>query len=71
MGAAFKSGAARLAITGGNPSLLSNEDPKSEPRQPRCLEGLSAGTGVDYAARDQLDHCGERHAGMGRGSISR
>ena len=27
MGAAFKSGAARLAITGGNPALLSNEDP--------------------------------------------
>ncbi len=27
MGAAFKSGAARLAITGGNPMLLSNEDP--------------------------------------------
>jgi aminopeptidase len=26
MGAAFKSGAARLAITGGNPALLSNED---------------------------------------------
>jgi len=26
MGAAFKSGAARLAISGGNPSLLSNED---------------------------------------------
>jgi aminopeptidase len=27
MGAAFKSGAARLAITGANPMLLSNEDP--------------------------------------------
>ena len=27
MGAAFKSGAARLAITGANPLLLSNEDP--------------------------------------------
>ena len=26
MGAAFKSGAARLAIAGGNPALLSNED---------------------------------------------
>ena len=26
MGAAFKSGAARLAIAGGNPTLLSNED---------------------------------------------
>jgi aminopeptidase len=28
MAAAFKSGAARLAIAGGNPSLLSNEDPE-------------------------------------------
>jgi aminopeptidase len=27
MGAAFKSGSARLAIAGGNPALLSNEDP--------------------------------------------
>jgi aminopeptidase len=27
MGAAYKSGSARLAITGGNPALLSNEDP--------------------------------------------
>ncbi|HUX43756.1 MAG TPA: aminopeptidase, partial [Terracidiphilus sp.] len=27
MGAAFKGGAARLAIAGANPSLLSNEDP--------------------------------------------
>jgi aminopeptidase len=27
MGAAYKSGAARLAITGANPNLLSNEDP--------------------------------------------
>ena len=27
MGSAFKSGAARLAIAGGNPALLSNEDP--------------------------------------------
>src|ERR1700677_3426921 len=27
MAAAFKSGAARLAIAGGNPALLSNEDP--------------------------------------------
>jgi aminopeptidase len=27
MGAAFKSGAGRLAIAGGNPALLSNEDP--------------------------------------------
>jgi aminopeptidase len=37
MGAAFKSGAARLAITGGNPSLLSNEDPEKVSRANRAV----------------------------------
>ena len=37
MGAAFKSGAARLAITGGNPSLLSNEDPDKVGRANRAM----------------------------------
>jgi len=37
MGAAFKSGAARLAITGGNPSLLSNEDPAKVGRANRAV----------------------------------
>ena len=36
MGAAFKSGAARLAITGGNPVLLSHEDPKKVGRANRA-----------------------------------
>ena len=37
MGAAFKSGAARLAIAGGNPSLLSNEDAAKVGRANRAV----------------------------------
>ena len=37
MGAAFKSGAARLAIAGGNPALLSNEDPNRVGRANRAV----------------------------------
>lgn len=37
MGAAFRSGAARLAITGGNPALLSNEDPDKVSRANRAV----------------------------------
>src|SRR5665213_1688157 len=37
MGAAFKSGAARLAIAGGNPTLLSNEDPGKVGRANRAV----------------------------------
>jgi aminopeptidase len=37
MGAAFKSGAARLAITGGNPSPLSNEDGEKVGRANRAV----------------------------------
>ena len=37
MGAAYKSGAARLAIAGGNPSLLSNEDPDKVGRANRAV----------------------------------
>jgi aminopeptidase len=37
LGAAFKSGAARLAITGANPSLLSNEDPDKVGRANRAM----------------------------------
>src|ERR1700689_3838414 len=37
MGAAFKSGAARLAIAGGNPALLSNEDPGKVGRANRAV----------------------------------
>jgi aminopeptidase len=36
MAAAYKSGAARLAITGGNPSLLSKEDPEKVSRANRA-----------------------------------
>jgi len=37
MGTAFKSGAARLAIAGGNPALLSNEDPEKVGRANRAV----------------------------------
>ena len=37
MGAAFKSGSARLAIAGGNPMLLSNEDPDKVGRANRAV----------------------------------
>jgi len=37
MAAAFKSGAARLAIAGGNPTLLSNEDPGKVSRANRAV----------------------------------
>ncbi|HEY6447554.1 MAG TPA: aminopeptidase [Acidobacteriaceae bacterium] len=37
MAAAYKNGAARLAITGGNPSLLSKEDPEKVGRANRAL----------------------------------
>jgi aminopeptidase len=37
MAAAFKSGAARLAITGANPALLSNEDPDKVGRANRAV----------------------------------
>src|SRR6202041_943710 len=37
MGAAFKSGAARLAVAGANPSLLSNEDPDKVGRVNRAV----------------------------------
>jgi aminopeptidase len=37
MGAAFRSGAARLAVAGANPSLLSNEDPDKVGRANRAV----------------------------------
>jgi aminopeptidase len=37
MGAAFKAGTARLAIAGGNPALLSNEDPAKVSRANRAV----------------------------------
>ena len=37
MAAAYKSGAARLAITGGNPSLLSQQDPEKVSRANRAM----------------------------------
>jgi len=47
MAAAFKSGAARLAIAGGNPALLGNEDPDKVGRANRA---------VSQAYRPALEH---------------
>jgi len=47
MAAAFKSGAARLAIAGGNPALLANEDPDKVGRANRA---------VSQAYRPALEH---------------
>jgi len=44
MAAAYRNGAARLAITGNDPSLLSKEDPeKSEPCESLHVQGLPPG----------------------------
>jgi hypothetical protein len=51
MGAAFKSGAARLAITGGNPALLSNEDSGQSTRN--CLvDGLPTVSVAHYGQQN-------------------
>ena len=51
MAQAFRSGAARLAITGGNPSLLSQgRSGESWPGEPRSVQGLSSGDRAHYPA---------------------
>jgi aminopeptidase len=70
MGAAFKSGAARLAIAGGNPALLSNEDPGKVGRaNQRRLQGLSPRPRAHHPPRHQLDHRRLRHARLGRADV--
>ena len=52
MAAAFKSGAARLAIAGGNPALLSKQDPDKVGRANSAVsQGIPSGARTDYAAR--------------------
>ena len=49
---AFRSGAARMAITGANPALLCGPGPaEGLAREHRDVEGLQACDGADYAAR--------------------
>ena len=57
MAAAYRSGAARLAIAGNDPSLLSKEDPEKVSRVNRATsKAYRPGAGADRAPRDQLDH---------------
>ena len=39
-------------------------------RECRGVEGEQAGDGADHAARDQLDDCGVRDAGVGEAGVS-
>ena len=72
MGAAFKSGAARLAITGRqSPAAVQRGSRQGGPRQPGRLQSLPARARVDHPPRNQLDHRGQRHALLGRGHVSR
>jgi aminopeptidase len=54
MGAAFKSGAARLAITGASPLLLSNEDPAKVSRANRSVS-VAYRPALDLIARHEIN----------------
>ena len=70
MAQAYRNGAARLAIAGSDPSLLSKrESGKGEPGESRDLESISPGAGIDRAPRNQLVHRGLRHSRVGGGSF--
>ncbi len=54
MGAAFKSGAARLAITGASPLLLSNEDPAKVSRANRAVS-VAYRPALDLITRHEIN----------------
>jgi aminopeptidase len=54
MGAAFKSGAARLAITGASPLLLSNEDPSKVSRANRAVS-IAYRPALDLITRHEIN----------------
>ena len=54
MGAAFRSGAARLAITGANPMLLSNEDPSKVSRANRAVS-VAYRPALELSTRHQIN----------------
>ena len=74
MGAAFRSGAARLAITGGNPALLSNEDPNKVRRgqTARCRSLPASPLEAHYALDEiNLDNPrSQRYARLGDADVS-
>jgi aminopeptidase len=52
--AAYRGGAARLAVTGGNPALLANEDPKKVSRANIALSKASQ-TALDLITRHEIN----------------
>ena len=72
MAAAFRNGAARLAIVGEDPNLLSGEDPAKVARanQARSIAYRPALELITDTV-DQLDDRRQRHAGLGEGGVSR
>ena len=72
MAQAYRSGAARLAITGNDPSLLSQEDPEKVSRANRATsKAYRPALELIVAPRDQLDHRRLRHSRVGGGRVSR
>ncbi len=65
--AAFKSGAARLAIRRSQPQAPSPAGPRQGlPRQHRHVQGQQASDGAHHPPRDQLDHRRLRHPRVGQ-----
>ena len=70
MAAAFRAGAARMAISGENPSLLAEPGSgEGRARQPRAIAVPTAGARADHELRHQLDHRRRRDARLGRGRL--
>ena len=72
MAKAFSNGAARLAVRGDNPMLLSGEDPaKVAPRQPRQFDCLPSGARENHRIRHQLEHSRLSDARLGKAGVSK
>ena len=72
MAKAFAGNAARLAIVGDNPMLLSERGSgQGLPRQPGQFDRLSAGAGEDRRLRHQLEHRRLSDAVLGEAGVSR
>ncbi len=70
MAQAYRSGAARLAITGNDPALLSQQDPEKVSRVNRATsKAYRPALELICAPRNQLDHRRLRHARLGRGGL--
>ena len=70
--AAFRGGAARLALTGADPALLAGQDSAKVSRANiAAFEGQQTSDGVDHAPRHQLDDRGCGNPGVGTAGLSR